>query len=85
MTDGAVPLLRCRSKVAQKVALRLWNALTSPNPSRQRNPSESGLQALRCVRGKKGVHVISNAIAKFMADHPHSIQPGHKLIPALVG
>src|ERR1700735_1864863 len=30
---GAVPRLRCRSKVAQKVALRLWNAPTSPNPS----------------------------------------------------
>jgi len=28
--DGAVSRLRCRSKVAQKVALRLWNAPTSP-------------------------------------------------------
>ena len=30
--DGAVPRLRCRSKLAQKVALRLWNAPTSPKP-----------------------------------------------------
>ena len=39
--DGAVSRLRCRSKVAQKVALNLWNAPTSPDPSRQRNPSDS--------------------------------------------
>jgi hypothetical protein len=32
---GAVSHQRCRSKVAQKVALHLWNAPTSPNPSGQ--------------------------------------------------
>ena len=36
--DGAVPRLRCRSKVAQKVAVHLWNAPTNPNPSGQPNP-----------------------------------------------
>jgi hypothetical protein len=29
------------ARLAQKVALRLWNARTSPNPSQQRNPSDS--------------------------------------------
>ncbi len=40
--DGAVSRLRCRSKVAQKVALHLWNAPTSPNPSRQPNRRRIG-------------------------------------------
>jgi len=35
--DGAVSRLRCRSKLAQKVALGLRNAPTSPNPSQQPN------------------------------------------------
>jgi len=37
------------------------------------------------VGRKEGVHVISDAIAKFMANGPHTIQPGDKVVPAFAG
>jgi hypothetical protein len=83
--DGGVSRPRSRSKVAQKVALRLWNAPTSPNPSRQPNRRRIGLQALRRELRHEEIHVVFDSIANVTADHPHPIQPGHKLIPALVG
>jgi hypothetical protein len=39
--DGAVSRLRCRSKVAQKVALHLWNAPSALAPPGDRITSES--------------------------------------------
>ena len=80
---GAVSRLRCRSKVTQKVALFLWNAPTSPNPSRQPNPRRIGLQPLRRKLRKEGIHVVPHSIANFMADHSHTIQPGYKVVAAL--
>jgi hypothetical protein len=50
--DGAVSRLRCRSKVAQKVALRLWNAPTSPNPSQRSNPLQ--IRFPRVTQGRVG-------------------------------
>jgi hypothetical protein len=53
---GTVSHPRCRSKAAEKVALRLWNAPASPNPSRQPNRRRIGFltdQPPRFVRRKR--------------------------------
>jgi len=81
--DGTVSLLRCRSKVAQKVALHLWDAPTSPNPSRQPNRRRIGLQALRRELRHEEIHVVADSIANVTADHSLTIQPGYKFVAAL--
>jgi len=43
------------------------------------------ISATPCVLRKKEIHSISDAIAKLMADDPHTIQPGYKVVAAVGG
>ena len=47
-----------------------------PEPLPTAKTRKIGLQALPRVLRKKGIHVVSDSIADFMADGSHFIQPG---------
>jgi hypothetical protein len=44
-----------------------------PNPPRLPNPRRIGSQALRRELRKEEIHVVTDSIANFMADNPHTI------------
>src|ERR1035441_2421519 len=59
--DGAVSRLRCRPKVAQKVALHLWNAPTSPNPPAAESPQNRHSERILIQSPTEGIPMTNLA------------------------